>query len=471
MIIYIHGFGGSGEGSKAKLFRDYFDSIDEGFIAPSLSFVPDLAIKTLEELIESYKEDVFLIGSSLGGYYTIYLADKYKLKAVLLNPSINPLKTLSRAIGDAPNFYDNSSFKWSVLHTNMLKAYEVKTINKHLYTLLTQKGDKLLDYKEAVNKLKGCRQIVENGGSHSFDKVEKYFKTIKNIFIKQNINNELFSMKNYKDTLAFALKAHKNQETPEGLPYSFHIVSVATEIINALHVEGISYEDANIAISCALLHDVNEDTDVVVDEKLDIQNIQTVMAGVMALTKNETLKSKKDQMNDSLNRLLKQAHCVQMVKLADRITNLAPPPVFWNKAKRESYRNEAIMILNALYKSSNFLAKKLKEKIQNYSEYITEDKYIIFHTDKVKLVLDQSHPKYLTTFKAINRLNSYLKKEYDLELFTNSLHVENPDSFNNHEKVDMSYIVKVLNTKELLNLNKQTDDKIAKYISILYEVL
>ena len=49
MIIYIHGFGGSGEGSKAKAFWDYFASIGEPYIAPSLSYVPELAIRTLEE--------------------------------------------------------------------------------------------------------------------------------------------------------------------------------------------------------------------------------------------------------------------------------------------------------------------------------------------------------------------------------------------------------------------------------------
>ena len=69
MIIYIHGFGGSGEGSKAKAFRNYFASIKEPFIAPSLSYVPELAIRTLEELIDAYPGEVSLIGSSLGGYY------------------------------------------------------------------------------------------------------------------------------------------------------------------------------------------------------------------------------------------------------------------------------------------------------------------------------------------------------------------------------------------------------------------
>lgn len=181
MIIYIHGFGGSGEGSKAKLFRKYFKSINEPFIAPSLSYVPELAINTLKELIESY-DDVKLIGSSLGGFYTIYLANKYNLKAVLLNPSVNPKITLKKAIGYAPNFYDDSSFSWNNKHLIMLNKYDIKDIKQNLYMLLTQKGDELLNYKEAVDKLNGSKMIVEDGGSHSFNNIEKYFDTIGKFF-------------------------------------------------------------------------------------------------------------------------------------------------------------------------------------------------------------------------------------------------------------------------------------------------
>ena len=96
MIIYIHGFGSSGHGGKASLFREYFE--DE-VIAPSLSYVPNLAIDTLEQLIEMLLEKgetVGLVGSSLGGYYSIYLANKYDLKAVLINPAIYPYKTLDK---------------------------------------------------------------------------------------------------------------------------------------------------------------------------------------------------------------------------------------------------------------------------------------------------------------------------------------------------------------------------------------
>ncbi len=59
VIIYIHGFGGSGVGNKASLFREYFKERGVEYIAPSLSYIPDLAISTLEELIENLRKSLF----------------------------------------------------------------------------------------------------------------------------------------------------------------------------------------------------------------------------------------------------------------------------------------------------------------------------------------------------------------------------------------------------------------------------
>ena len=280
-------------------------------------------------------------------------------------------------------------------------------------------------------------------------------------------NSEVFSTKIYKEAFAFALKAHKTQTTPEGLPYSFHIVSVALEVINSLSHYSISYDEANIAICCALLHDVNEDTDTRVTDSLHVKNIDSVIAGVQALTKDEKLPTKQAQMRDSLDRLKKQPKCVQMVKLADRITNLAPAPDFWNKAKRESYVKEASMILEALRDSNSYLADKLQNKIDNY-EVEKGDDFLAFYSDKKQLVLDKSHIKYLKTFKAINRLNDYIEKEYDLDLFDSYLHVKNKDGLDKN-RVGIKYVVEVLTTKNLLNLNKQIDDKIAKFMTTIYE--
>ena len=188
MIIYIHGFGGSGEGSKAKAFREYFHSIGEDFIAPSLSYVPELAIRTLEELIRSYHGEVYLTGSSLGGYYATYLSQMQEVKkVVLINPATKPYETLKRALGEAPNFYDNSYFQWNDKHIEMLKAYQTDGLHIDIkgsknFLVMLQKGDELLDYKEAVEKYDGCQVLVEEGGSHSFDGIEQHFEAIRAFF-------------------------------------------------------------------------------------------------------------------------------------------------------------------------------------------------------------------------------------------------------------------------------------------------
>ena len=178
MIIYIHGFGSSGNGGKASLFREYFE---EEVIAPSLSYVPNLAIDTLEQLIELLLENdeaVGLVGSSLGAYYSIYLASKYNLKAVLINPAIYPYKTLDK-IGMSMNYYDGTSFEVTAEHIKSLRTFEIKNIqNQENFITLLQTDDEVLDYNEAVEKLPNSELVIEEGGNHSFENIESYFRKI-----------------------------------------------------------------------------------------------------------------------------------------------------------------------------------------------------------------------------------------------------------------------------------------------------
>ena len=184
MVIYIHGFGSSGEASKAKMLRAYCQENKIRFIAPSLPTIPDLAIKTLSELIESYQdnEPVHLMGSSLGGYYSLYLSDKYNLKAVLINPAINAPETLKRAIGHGVSYYDNSTYEWNESHLEMLESYEIEEPNLDNLLVLLQKGDEVLDYEEAQDVLEGAKMVVEEGGNHSFEGLDRHLESIKRFF-------------------------------------------------------------------------------------------------------------------------------------------------------------------------------------------------------------------------------------------------------------------------------------------------
>jgi len=176
-----------------------------------------------------------------------------------------------------------------------------------------------------------------------------------------------WSQELYIKAFMFAAKAHEiiNQKVPGTyLPYIVHINLVSMEIMAALCVEDDL--DGDLAIQCALLHDVIEDVGIKYDNLKNKFGIK-VADGVNALSKNKSIKSKKKQIIDSLERIKKQPKEVWMVKMADRISNLQPPPFYWDQEKISEYKKEAKIIYDNLKDANKFLADRLKHKIDNYS--------------------------------------------------------------------------------------------------------
>jgi len=175
-----------------------------------------------------------------------------------------------------------------------------------------------------------------------------------------------WSQEKYIAALRFATEAHVGQ-TISGTahPYVVHAAQVAMEVTGALMMERV--DDPDLAVQCALLHDVVEDTPIpitVIEEKFG----RAVASGVSALSKDAAL-PKTDAMPDSLARIRKEPREVWMVKLADRISNLMPPPAHWDAVQCAEYQTEARLILETLAPASRFLATRLVTKIENYTQY------------------------------------------------------------------------------------------------------
>ena len=184
---------------------------------------------------------------------------------------------------------------------------------------------------------------------------------------------KLWSQELYLKAWNFASYHHKDQKVPgTDLPYINHVGSVTMEIMSAI-MQSDSVNDPDLVIQCALLHDVIEDT-AIDYEKIKDEFGSAVADGVLALTKNDEIGSdiedkqerKKLRMEDSLNRIKQQPKEIWMVKMADRITNLQPPPSKWSDEKVARYKQEAIVIYNELKDGSPCLAERLKSKIENY---------------------------------------------------------------------------------------------------------
>jgi (p)ppGpp synthase/HD superfamily hydrolase len=178
----------------------------------------------------------------------------------------------------------------------------------------------------------------------------------------------VFDPDRYVDALRFAAERHAAQRVPDSeLPYVVHVVAVAAEVIASHAASPI--DGLDLAVQCALLHDTIEDTATSYDDVAARFGV-AVADGVRALSKDPAI-AKPDRMADSLRRIRTQPRAVWIVKLADRTTNMAPPPSYWTTDKRRAYRDEAIVIADALGTASAALDARLRARIAAYDRYVT----------------------------------------------------------------------------------------------------
>lgn len=179
----------------------------------------------------------------------------------------------------------------------------------------------------------------------------------------------MWSQDLYKRALDFAARAHGSQKVPgSGFPYVVHVTKVAMEAMAACVDDPTA--DINLALACALLHDSMEDAGVTA-ARLSAEFGLAVAEGVRALTKDESV-PKEARMADALERIRRQPREVWIVKLADRITNLEPPPPDWTLEKRRKYLAEAQLILRTLRGGSPLLEARMAEKIAAYEAHCRE---------------------------------------------------------------------------------------------------
>lgn len=181
MILYIHGFNSSARSFKAGLVRERMAALGRGaeFACPELEHGPSGAIAQLEGLIAGAgKVQVALVGSSLGGYYATYLAEKHGVRAALVNPAVRPYELLRDNLGPQRNLYTGAQYEFTVQRLAELRALEVARITPARYLLLVTTGDETLDYRQAVAKYHGCEQIVVEGGDHGFSGFTDYLDAV-----------------------------------------------------------------------------------------------------------------------------------------------------------------------------------------------------------------------------------------------------------------------------------------------------
>ena len=175
LIIYIHGWNSSGNARKAELLKKELANNTEYEVASyTLKSHPREAIKQLAEIVESEKESrkVHLIGSSLGGYYAVYLAESLNLKAAMVNPAVWAYKIFENDRGENLNPNTNEKYIIDQKWVDSLEEIFIETPDTKRYLVLLQTADETLDYRYAEKYFSGAKTIIDQGGSHSFEDLE-----------------------------------------------------------------------------------------------------------------------------------------------------------------------------------------------------------------------------------------------------------------------------------------------------------
>lgn len=182
MLIYIHGFNSSSHSGKARELGDWMHArgrADE-YRCPDLPDRPAQAIDLLEGLIADCARPPKLVGSSLGGFYALWLAERHGLKAVHINPCIACHAKLADHVGRLEkNWHTGQEYLFSQAHLDELNGLSLPRPSRpEEHLLLVETGDEVLDYREAVAFYQGARQIVLDGGDHGFSRFVDYIPQI-----------------------------------------------------------------------------------------------------------------------------------------------------------------------------------------------------------------------------------------------------------------------------------------------------
>jgi predicted esterase YcpF (UPF0227 family) len=178
VILYLHGFNSSPHSHKAQLLGEYLASRGLGahYACPALPPLPSAAIAEIEKWLG--KGTPCFVGSSLGGFYATYLAEKHKAKAVLINPAIDPHVGLRAYLGTQKNLHTGEPYELTETHLREWQRLYVRTITPARYWLLVETGDEVLDYRKAVERYQGARQTVIQGGDHSLQSFPQHMAPI-----------------------------------------------------------------------------------------------------------------------------------------------------------------------------------------------------------------------------------------------------------------------------------------------------
>lgn len=196
LLIYLHGFLSSPQSYKCQVLKQWLQESrpDVIFYAPLISPYPAQAAMTLGKMLEDFRSNhrgpIGLVGSSMGGFWSTWLAEQHRLPAVIINPAVKPSRFMPGYLGQdlKPYSGEMQTYRLQPADVDNMRQLEAAIPGElsGRYWLLAQRGDETLDCREAEDFYRGQRQTVEEGGDHSFQGFARYTEALVDFLFPNN---------------------------------------------------------------------------------------------------------------------------------------------------------------------------------------------------------------------------------------------------------------------------------------------
>ncbi|MBC5782630.1 hypothetical protein H8N03_06710 [Ramlibacter sp. USB13] len=171
-IFYLHGFASAGNGPKAQALRSRFGP--RSVLSPDLPIDPRAVRDEVDSLIRTARSSpLILVGTSLGGFYACYFSRRWSLPCVLVNPSMEPSRTVGKRIGTHRNYSTGADFEVTQEHAREWAAMEASLaegLDARLVSLFLAQDDDVLPYTSALQRIPAdAFRCVTPDGGHRYE--------------------------------------------------------------------------------------------------------------------------------------------------------------------------------------------------------------------------------------------------------------------------------------------------------------
>ena len=182
-LLYLHGFRSSPQSAKARLMAARVQAGHPGvrWWCPQLPPSPSQAADLIAEGLAGWPRGrMAVIGSSLGGFYATWVAERQGCRAVVLNPAVDPARDLAAHVGEQTTWQDPAErFFFRPEYVDELRALQAGALaDPARYLAVIAKGDELLDWREMAARYQGVRLRVLEGSDHALSDFARHLDEV-----------------------------------------------------------------------------------------------------------------------------------------------------------------------------------------------------------------------------------------------------------------------------------------------------